>query len=320
MTCGVPQGSCLGPLLFSLFVNDLPTVLTTADITLYADDSTPFQSGHNARLISDKLQLDLSKVELWVAKNRLVLNADKTNSILIGSRQKIKSAPSLNLSIKDKIIEQLPCVKLFGVQVDENLSWKQHCEDLLKDCSKALGLLFKFSRYIPSKVLKIIAEALILSKLNYCCTVWGSAQNQESINNLQKLQNKAARLILGYKVDEISRENLHDEIGWLTVRQRIHVRTLMALHNVLYSGEPNAIYVNFKPFEIIHEHNTRFSSRCRSDNMLLEKPTLKKKTFLARAFRARAIRLWNNLDYTIKIISSKSMFKSAVLKQLDWFI
>ena len=320
MTCGVPQGSCLGPLLFSLFVNDLPTVLTTADITLYADDSTPFQSGHNARLISDKLQLDLSKVELWVAKNRLVLNADKTNSILIGSRQKIKSAPSLNLSIKDKIIEQLPCVKLLGVQVDENLSWKQHCEDLLKDCSKALGLLFKFSRYIPSKVLKIIAEALILSKLNYCCTVWGSAQNQESINNLQKLQNKAARLILGYKVDEISRENLHDEIGWLTVRQRIHVRTLMALHNVLYSGEPNAIYVNFKPFEIIHEHNTRFSSRCRSDNMLLEKPTLKKKTFLARAFRARAIRLWNNLDYTIKIISSKSMFKSAVLKQLDWFI
>jgi hypothetical protein len=78
-------------------------------------------------------------------------------------------------------------------------------------------------------------------------------------------------LILGYKVDEISRENLHDEIGWLTVKQRIHVRTLMALHNVLYSGEPNAIYVNLKPLEITHEHNKIFSSRCRSDNMLLEK-------------------------------------------------
>ncbi len=114
MTCGVPQGSCLGPLLFSLFVNDLPTVLTTADITLYADDSTPFQSGHNARLVSDNLQHDLSNVEVWVSKNRLVLNADKTNSILVGSWQKVKSAPSLNLSIKDKIIEQLPCVKLLG--------------------------------------------------------------------------------------------------------------------------------------------------------------------------------------------------------------
>ena len=102
---------------------------------------------------------------------------DKTNSILVGSRQKVKSASPLNLSIEDKIIEQLPCVKLLGVQVDENLSWKQHCKDLLKDCSGALGLLFRFSRYIPSKVLKVIAEALILSKLNYCCTVWGSAQN-----------------------------------------------------------------------------------------------------------------------------------------------
>ncbi len=319
MTCGVPQGSCLGPLLFSLFVNDLPTVLTTADITLYADDNTPFQSGHNARLVSDNLQHDLSNVEVWVSKNRLVLNADKTNSMLIGSRQKVKSAPSLNLSIKDKIIEQLPCVKLLGVQVDKNISWKRHCENLLKDCSKALGLLFRFNRYIPSKVLKIITEALILSKLNYCCTVWGSAQNQESINHLQKLQNKVTRLILGYKVDEISRENLHDEIGWLTVRQRIHVRTLMALDNVFYSGEPNTVYVNLKPLEITHEHNTRFSSRCRND-MLLEKPMLKKKTFLARAFRTRAIDLWNNLDCAIRLISSKSMFKSAVLKQLDWFI
>ena len=140
MTCGVPQGSCLGPLLFSLFVNDLPSVLTTADITSYADDSTPFQSGLNARLISVNLQHDLFKVEEWVTKNLLILNADKTNSILVGSRQKVKSASPLNLSIKDKIIEQLPCVKLLGVQVDENLSWKQHCKDLLKDCSRALAV------------------------------------------------------------------------------------------------------------------------------------------------------------------------------------
>ncbi len=90
----------------------------------------------------------------------------------------------LTYPLKDKIIEQLPCVKLIGIQVDKNISWKQHCEDLLKDCSKAIGLLFRFGRYIPSKVLKIITEALILSKFNYCCRVWGAAQNQESINNL----------------------------------------------------------------------------------------------------------------------------------------
>ena len=65
--------------------------------------------------------------------------------------------------------------------------------------------------------------------------------------------------------------------------------------------------------------NTTQDSR-RSDSMLLEKPKLKKKTFLARAFRTRAIDLWNNLDCAIKLLSSKSMFKSAVLKKLDWFI
>ena len=154
MTCRVPQGSCLGPRLFSLFVNDLPSVLTTADITSYADDSTPFQSGLNARLVSDNLQHDLSKVEVWVTKNLLILNADKTNSILVGSWQKVKSASPLNLSIKDTIIEQLPCVKLLGVQVDKNLSWKQHCKDLLKDCSRALGLLFQVQQIYSIKGFK----------------------------------------------------------------------------------------------------------------------------------------------------------------------
>ncbi len=73
----------------------------------------------------------------------------------------------------------------------------------------------------------------------------------------------------------------------------------MALHNVLYSGEPNTIYVNLKPLEITHEHNTRFSIQviiC----YYIEKPMFKKKSFLVRAFRSRAIDIWNNLDCAIQ--------------------
>ena len=92
MECGVPQGSCLVPLLFSLFINDLPFALMTADITLYADDSTPFEAAETASIVSVSLQNDLFNVEIWASKNRLVLNAEKTKSILIGSRKKIKAA------------------------------------------------------------------------------------------------------------------------------------------------------------------------------------------------------------------------------------
>ena len=105
-------------------------------------------------------------VEDWIRKNRLALNVDKTKSILIGSRQRINVAQPLNLCMKNESIAQYSRVKLLGVQLDETLSWKPHCDSLLKDCSKALGLLYRFSKYIPKTSLRSVAEALILSKLN----------------------------------------------------------------------------------------------------------------------------------------------------------
>ena len=102
-------------------------------------------------LISENLQNDLFKVDDWIRKNRLV----KTKSILVESRQRIKAAQPLNLCMKDKSIAQYSCVKLLGVQMDETLSWKPHCDSLLKDCSKTLGQLYRFSKYIPKSVISL---------------------------------------------------------------------------------------------------------------------------------------------------------------------
>ena len=128
-----------------------------------------------------------------------MLNVDKTNSILIGRRQGIKVAQPLNLCMKNESITQYSCVKLLGVQLNEAISWKPRCDSLLKDCSKALGLLYRFSKYIPKTSLRSVADALILSKLHYCCTVWSSALNRNSLDYLKILQNKVARLIVSCK-------------------------------------------------------------------------------------------------------------------------
>ena len=92
------------------------------------------------------------------------------------------------------------------------------------------------------------------------------------------------------------------------------------LHKSLYTYEPSTIYMHLHVLEISREHNTRFSTRCRKDKLLLKKPKFKKKIFLAQAFRVRAIEIWNNLNSETKSIASKSRFKSAFRKQLSWFI
>ena len=181
-------------------------------------------------------------------------------------------------------------------------------------------LLHRFKKYIPQKILKSIAEALILYRLNYCCTVWGAVLNQDSIDYLQKFQNKIARLVLNYKVTEISRKDLYDEIGWLTVRQRIHFPTVMMVHKSLYTYEPSTIYRNLHAFEILHKHGTSRSLKYKNDKLALEKPKYKKKTFLARAFRVRGIEIWNNLDLEIGCIACRSRFKATIRKKLEWLI
>ena len=170
------------------------------------------------------------------------------------------------------------------------------------------------------RMLKSTAEALILSRPNYCCTVWGAVLNQDSIYYLQKFQNKVARLVLNYKVTEISWKDLYDEIGWLTVRQRIHFQTVMMLHKSLYTYEPSTIYMHLHAFEILHEHDTRHSLKYKDDKLVLEKSKYKKKTFLAQALRVRGIKIWNNLDLEIRSIACRSQFKATICKKLEWFI
>ena len=94
----------------------------------------------------------------------------------------------------------------------------------------------------------------------------------------------------------------------------------MIIHRTLYWKEPFTIFMHLHPLIITHEHETRFASKCKGDNLLLTKPVYKKKTFLARAFTTRGIEIWNNLSVETKHIVMKGAFKSALRRQLAWFI
>ena len=130
ITCGIPQGSILGPLLFIIYINDLPNCLkhTTPSPRMFADDTSLTAVGKTLNEAEEIANKDLKNVKVWLSSNKLSLNIAKTEYILIGSRPKINSMDvQLTVKIDTCPIKRVKCAKVLGVEIDENLNWeKQH--------------------------------------------------------------------------------------------------------------------------------------------------------------------------------------------------
>ena len=143
VTCGVPQGSILGPLLFLLYVNDLPNTSSLLTFHLFADDTNLYFSSKNLSHLEANLNHELKSVAEWMKCNRLArLNISKTNFILFHSSKLIPSQ-SLRIKIDGTLIKQVDSTKYLGKTFDSNLTWKSHINELCLKLSKTVGILSK---------------------------------------------------------------------------------------------------------------------------------------------------------------------------------
>ena len=192
---GVPQGSVLGPLLFLLYINDIKESSKILEFFLFADDTTVYYSDKTNPGTENLLNLELSKVSVWLAANKLSLNVKKSN-FLHFHYGKIRK-PTISLMLNGSKIEEKEVTKYLGVFIDNKLTWKAHIEHVKAKLSRGNGMISKIRYYVNDQCLLNLFYSFIQSHLNYNLINWSSTYEShlKSIN----LKVKAAIRLISFK-------------------------------------------------------------------------------------------------------------------------
>ena len=188
LTCGIPQGTILGPLLFLLYINDLPNCLKFSDTQMYADDTSLTMASASVQEIEDNMNIDLENISEWLKANRLSLNTTKTEFLVLSSRQRSAQLSYPTLQIGGKSIPRISSAKTLGVHIDETLSWTRHIEQKSKQISSCIGALKRVRPYVPMASLQTMYNSFVQPKFDYCSTVWDAyGLGSELARKIQKL-------------------------------------------------------------------------------------------------------------------------------------
>ena len=188
---GVPQGSCLGPLLFLIFINDMPLSSLKLIIKLFADDSLLFLNGKSLEEVQNTLNEELPKIEKWFLSNKLTINATKTEYMING---RLQSQNPLDIILNNTYLNRSSSVRYLGVFIDDKLNWKTHVESLEKKISTACALVCKLRYYVDQTCLLKYYYAHVYSHLQYAILAWG-AVNKTTLNKLNVLHRRVVRLM-----------------------------------------------------------------------------------------------------------------------------
>ena len=154
ISCGVPQGSVLGPKLFIMYINDISNISKILKLILFADDTNIFCTGDDSQLLLDEISSELCKLKIWFDINKSSLNLNKTKIMIFGNCR-------MNSQIDGVIIERVAVNTFLGVIIDETLSWKPHIKHIHSKVSRSIAVLNKAKQFLDNKSLRILYGSLV---------------------------------------------------------------------------------------------------------------------------------------------------------------
>ena len=253
ISCGVPQGSILGPLFFILYVNDLNNA-SLLDAILFADDTNLFISHNDPVYLINTLNGELNKLSTWFAANRLSLNLAKTNFMVFKPWQK-KQSFEFQVFINEQPILHVSETMFLGVFLDDNLTWKSHISLSASKLSKSIGIIHKSGFFLSTHSLRTLYNSMILPYLYYYNLAWGGTYK----SNLQRiviLQKRALRIVSNSTYDAHTGP-IFKELKLLKFHDIHSFQLGIFMFSFKYSTLPSKFNNFFLLNSQIHNYNTR---------------------------------------------------------------
>ncbi|KAG5674290.1 hypothetical protein PVAND_004268 [Polypedilum vanderplanki] len=230
---GVIQGSVLGPLLFSIFINDISKLPLKGKLYLYADDVVIAIDQDPQIELASAIQHDMKLIISKLQSKKLILNTSKSNFLIIHSPyQKVILEDIVQLDNNTSLV-RVEYAKYLGLVIDQSLKWDVHVNSLETKLASAAGALWKLKNRLPLHIKKTIYQSLVESNLYYMSTIWGTASDAV-LKPIQILQNRALRNV--YNLDRLeNRVKMYTHLvsDCLPIRAISYLSTATIIYNIL---------------------------------------------------------------------------------------
>lgn len=298
---GVPQGSVLGPLIFTLYTAPMQRIIHRhgIDYHKFADDMQLYTSfdpsvpGDRARAV-EQLTICISELRRWLTSRWLKLNDSKTELIFFMSKHHLQTCGQATVSIGDSKISAVSCVRNLGVQMDQHLSMVPQVTAICAACNYHLHRLSSIRRYLTTEATKTLIQALITTRIDYCSSLLVNIPAAQ-LKRLQLIQNKAARLVTRTSVKH-SITPILKGLHWLPVTCRISYKVLVTAFKCIHGLAPTYL----SQLLTVRDRDSRLRG---ADAIALHQP-LARKSVGMQAFGHVAPILWNGLPAGLRTIST----------------
>lgn len=282
---GVPQGAILGALLFIIYINDMPKVLEKCEIVLYADDTMIYAEGCDSETCKTNIMHDIENINIWLKTNKLKLNEKKTKFM------EVNMISEEMIQINGENIEKVTHIKYLGFMIDNELKFRQHTEYICKKIGKKIGFFRRIRNKISTMTAINIYNTIIKPHFEYGSTILFSCCNQSQVERLQKLQNKAMRIILKCSRYEAIR-NMLSTLRWMSIQQRLELNTLVFIQKMKQGNAPSYLTENIRYVSDIQPYGLR-----NSNDFRMQRRTT---TGAQNSLFYKGLRLFNMLPINIK--------------------